>query len=334
MQDHFLSCDWGTSNFRLRLVASADLRVVREVASDKGVGELAKAWRAKNSNDEPERIAFYMSVLREHVAEIMALANEEAEGAPIVISGMASSTIGLVSLPYRHLPVPVDGSGLNTKLFARTGDFPHDLLLISGLQSDDDVMRGEETQLVGCMTPEMERHAGKQLVIHPGTHSKHIIIEGKQISSFSTYMSGELFKLLTTHGILLDNVVANPMGETALPHFAQGVRDSLGETLLHAAFKVRTNDLFGKMSKEDNYHYLSGLLIGSELQELRQSALKMYLCCGPGLFQQYNTALRVLDLDKKVIVFPPEWEEGAVVRGQAKILSKLRGVESGIGRQA
>jgi 2-dehydro-3-deoxygalactonokinase len=262
-------------------------------------------------------------VLRDHVGQIKDLAKDDLKDVPLVISGMASSTIGLMSLPYQRLPVSIDGAGFKTRSFARTDDFPHDLLLISGLQSDDDVMRGEETQLIGCLTQEMQAYKGKQLIIHPGTHSKHILIEGGRIIAFSTYMSGEFFKLLTTHGILRDNVAANAMTESALPFFEQGVRDSLGGTLLHATFKVRTNDLFGKMSKEENYHYLSGLLIGSELQELpKKPEERMYLCCGPGLFRQYSSALRILNLDQSVIVFPPDWEEGSVVRGQAKILGR------------
>ena len=324
MQNHFLSCDWGTSNFRLRLVSLADLHVVDEVSSDKGVGELAKTWRAKDEKSEEERVRFYKNVLIEHVAQLKARVHEKLDDMPVIISGMASSSIGLANLPYQKLPIPTDGSGLKTQSFEPDEEFPHKILVISGVKSDDDVMRGEETQLIGCMTPEMEQYEGAQLVIHPGTHSKHITIQARQVTGFKTYMSGEFFKLLTTHGILRDNVVANAITDDALPYFEQGVRDSVGELLLHAAFKVRTNDLFQKMSKEANYHYLSGLLIGTELNELKKvEDMMMRLCCGPGLFQQYSVALRILGLDEKVAVFPPEWEEGAVIRGQAKILAKL-----------
>ncbi len=324
MDKHFLSCDWGTSNFRLRLVSSEDLQVLDEATSDQGVGELSKAWQAKGSGNEEERTRFYMDVLREHVAALKSRSGISLDGARIIISGMASSTIGLINLPYEALPVPTDGSGLSTHTYEPDESFPHPVLIISGLRSDDDVMRGEETQLIGCLSQEMVAYSGPQLIVHPGTHSKHMTIENGRITGFRTYMSGEFFKLLSTHGILRDNVKINPFRDEARQAFEKGVADSVGVPLLHAAFKVRTNDLFGALSKEDNYHYLSGLLIGSELQELSlEPHARKFLCCGPGLFRQYSLALHTLALDATMEIFPPEWEEGAVVRGHAKVLKHL-----------
>lgn len=324
MNTHFFSCDWGTSNFRLRLVSHADLRVVEEFSSEKGVGVLVKAWGEKGVENEEARIRFYTDVLRDGVEKLKAHMGSPLKDVPVIISGMASSTIGLVNLPYQSLPIPTDGSGLKTRFFEPSGEFQHSILLISGLCSNDDVMRGEETQLIGCMTPEMEAYQGEQLIIHPGTHSKHITLQGGQITGFKTYMTGETFKLFSTHGIFRDNVVAGELDETSMRGFEQGVRDASAAPLLHAAFKVRTNDLFERLGKEENYHYLSGLLIGTELQALSDvKDIKMYLCSGPSLHTPYSAAMRVLGLDKKVEIFLPEWEECAVVRGQAKVLNRL-----------
>jgi 2-dehydro-3-deoxygalactonokinase len=320
MSNHFLSCDWGTTNFRLRLVTRDSCEVLAEATADSGVSNLAKAWGEKGGGDEAARVDFYTEVLRKAVEELKQTTEVSLEAMPVVISGMASSTLGLVNLPYAALPVPVDGSGFRTHIIEPSPAFGHPILLISGLRSDDDVIRGEETQLIGCLTPEMESYTGDQLVIHPGTHSKHIVIAGGQITGFATFMTGELFKLFSTHGILRDNVTINPFSASAVGPFEQGVREAGDNPLLHAAFRVRTNDLFGRWSKEENYHYLSGLLIGTELQSLAGRKERCYLCSGPSLHEQYATAIKLLGLDTQVHILSPEWEEGAVVRGQAKVL--------------
>jgi 2-dehydro-3-deoxygalactonokinase len=322
MSNQFISCDWGTSNFRLRLVSLPELDVLAEESSDQGVGELAKAWRAKGEGTEDARFTFYMDVLKAQVKKLEERWDQALDNVEVVISGMASSTIGLVNMPYKHLPVPLDGSGLKTKLFKATADFKHDILLISGVETEDDVMRGEETQLIGCLTDDILDHDGEQMVVHPGTHSKHITIKNGQLTGFNTYMTGEFFKVLTTHGILRDNVLANTLGADS-PGFAKGVQDSLKAPLLHSTFKVRTNDLFGHLSKEDNYNYLSGLLIGTELQSLQNIHIPVFLCCGPTLVKQYSAALEVLGLTHGIHIFPSEWEEGSVVRGQGKVLNHL-----------
>ncbi len=328
MPTHFLSCDWGTTNFRLRLATADGAQVLAEAESDKGVSNLQKTWKEGGVQDEAARLRFYTDVLRDATRELQSRAGQGLQNLPVVISGMASSTLGLINLPYQSLPVPVDGSGFRTHRIGASEDFPHDILLISGLQHrEQDVMRGEETQLVGCLTPEMETHSGDQLIIHPGTHAKHITVSGGEITGFKTFMTGEFFKILSTHGILRDNVVINGFSDAALSPFEQGVQASLQQPLLHAAFRVRTNDLFARFSKEENYHYLSGLLIGTELQTLRDSGPeKKYLCAGPSLHAPYTAALRVLGLDEKVKSLPPEWEEGSVVRGQAKVLAVQKGL--------
>ena len=325
MIDHFLSCDWGTSNLRLRLIVLPDLQVVAEVTSDKGISDTAKAWAATGvGKSEEEKLRFYTAVLQEQVAALQQQTEQQLDGLRIVISGMASSSIGLANLPYAALPLPTDGSGLCIRSFLQRDDFPHPLLLISGVRGERDVIRGEETQLIGCLTPEMVDYAGEQMVIHPGTHSKHITIRNKQVTGFKTYMTGEFFKLLSTHGILRDNVTINAFSPDGQKAFELGVKESKAAPLLHAAFGVRANDLFGKLSKEENYHYLSGLLIGTELQSLEGESAKIFLCCGPSLFQQYSAALQVSDLHRKVQILPAEWEESAVIRGQAKILQHIQ----------
>ena len=122
---------------------------------------------------------------------------EEAAPRPILISGMASSSIGWRELPYACLPFPLDGSGARWQEIERVGE--HRVFVFSGLAAESDVLRGEETEVLGlaaggALAPFREQ----ALLVLPGTHSKHVRIEAGSITGFSTYMTGELFEV---HGL-------------------------------------------------------------------------------------------------------------------------------------
>ncbi len=294
----FLSCDWGTSSFRLRLVERAGLKMLAEESSAEGNAATAALW-AQAGRPPEQRLGFYRAIIERHLLKLEATMKMALDAVPVVISGMASSTIGMVELPYKSLPFATDGSDLATRIIAPAADFPHAILLISGVKSDDDVMRGEETQLVGC---KFENTAALQLFLHPGTHAKHVLVQHGRAVALKTYMTGEFFSLLSTKGILAASVEAG--GELAAgnnPHWLeQGVRDSQTVNLLHNAFLVRTNDLFQKATRQENYFYLSGLLIGSECRDLRADApARITLAGEPQLVAHYAVALRVLGIGGK-----------------------------------
>ena len=322
LMEKFLSCDWGTSSFRLRLVDKEHFKIEAEEISAKGILDTFNLWNQKGDTDPEARILFYIEIISEHLDKLERKLNISLDGVPLVISGMASSSIGMISLPYHQMPFALDGSGIETKYQQASSGFNHDILLISGVKSEDDVMRGEETQLIGIYKEDPD--TATQIYIFPGTHSKHIIIKDKQAVRFKTYMTGEFFELLSKKSILHSTVEKNADLHQAncLESFKQGVRDSCGSNLLHACFRVRTNNLFGILDKKENYHYLSGLLIGAELQDLSDNdSIIIYLCCGSGLRANYETALYVLGLDHKTHIFSAQSVDESVIIGQSKILS-------------
>jgi 2-dehydro-3-deoxygalactonokinase len=89
---------------------------------------------------------------------------------------------------------------------------------------------------------------------------------------------------------------------------------------LNSLFKVRTNDILGKKTAEENYYFLSGLLIGSEMATL-QVALpeRIVLCAGSELHELYERAIRVLGLSDKTKILDKEVIEKAVIKGQLRI---------------
>ncbi|MCC3151705.1 2-dehydro-3-deoxygalactonokinase [Hymenobacter sp. BT770] len=318
----FLSCDWGTSSFRLRLVEREGLKILAEESSKEGNAATAELW--KQAGQPPEqRVGFYLAIVQSHLKKLEEAVKTSLDDVPVVISGMASSTIGMEELPYKPLPFATDGSDLPAKIIEPTADFKHATLLISGVKSDDDVMRGEETQLVGC---QFANTAEQQMFLHPGTHAKHVVVQHGQAVALKTYMTGEFFSLLSKQAILAASVAEGGQLEdgTNRQWFEKGVQDSQQDNLLHNAFLVRTNDLFKKASKPENFFYLSGLLIGSECQDLLASLPASITLAGePVLVAHYSEALRVLGIADKCPVTTKTAVE-VTLQGQSAVLQHSR----------
>jgi len=325
--DTFLSCDWGTSAFRLRWVQVPDLVILAEERSGNGIAATWQAWQARGQQDAAARWQFYLDAVTPAIAAMEQSAGPVPAQAPLVISGMASAAIGMKELPYATLPFAVNGADAVVHRAAATAAFPREVLLLSGVRSDEDVMRGEETQLAGCRMDEQDA-AADSLFIFPGTHSKHIQVQQGQVTGFRTYMTGELFDLLRRHSVLKETVAGLEELPPPALHgaFSEGVKDGAGNNLLHAAFSVRARYLLGDITKAGNLDYLSGLLIGAELQALQEDPSRIYLCGGAHLQAAYAVALQVLDMAQRATVFPAQWAEEAVVRGQYKIMCRYADV--------
>ncbi|TGE25123.1 2-dehydro-3-deoxygalactonokinase [Hymenobacter aquaticus] len=318
---HFLSCDWGTSSFRLKLVELAGLRVVAAEQSEEGNAATFEQWQQAKQPPE-QRLGFYLNVLRTHAQKLEKQVGRPLAGVPVVISGMASSTVGMLELPYKPFPFAADGSDLTTRLLPATADFDHPVLLISGVKTDDDVMRGEEVQLVGCRFAPTDR---PQLFLHPGTHAKHVLVQGGQATALKTYMTGEFFALLSKESILASAVEKNddfqrPEHARA---FERGVQASQTDNLLHNAFLVRTNRLFDKLSAPENFYFLSGLLIGYELSSFPPDFTGPVVLAGEkALVASYEAALRLLGITDKVASVTVKQAAEVTLRGQAAVLER------------
>lgn len=290
--ERFLSCDWGTSSLRLRLVNAASLQVSGGVITNNGVLSVFNEWKNRGE-DHNSRLRFYLDVLDEQIRKIEQQFSFSLKEIPLIISGMASSAIGMMELPYKKIPYAVNEE-LIVQNIASTNTFNHPILLISGIRSDDDVIRGEETQLLGCI----EKESGDQLFIFPGTHSKHIKVKDGIVVEFKTFMTGEFFELLSKKSILAGSVEGS--GEFSNPEnlrsFQLGVLESTQLNLLYGSFKVRTNHLFQNLSKQQNYFFLSGLLIGTELKELVDISETITVVTDKLQEQLYKAALNCLNI--------------------------------------
>lgn len=301
MNKFFLSCDWGTSSFRLRLIDGESLTVLAEEKQDTGIAATHKAWQASGLPREE----FYAEIIDRQIDTLARKLGTPLSDLPVVLSGMASSSIGMVELPYQPLPFPLNGAGLVVQAFRR-------YLIISGGRTSDDVMRGEETKIIGCAG----WLAGKPdaLLILPGTHPKHVLVSSGIVHSFQTFMTGELFDLLATHSILAASVEGGgPFSDT---WFEEGVKAGQAANLLHAGFMVRTNQVLKKVPPQHNYFYLSGLLIGAELKEVKPG-LPVYIVGGALHTPLYARACSLLNIPVAGRIDADE----ALIRGQWEVLN-------------
>lgn len=308
--DNFISCDWGTSNFRLRLVDYATLKVLSEHTSDKGIKKCNVAYLEQNEWSREEYFINYL------LGEINNSGMNTSGNELIVASGMLSSSIGLREMDYVSIPVSFNGRELSSQMMALRGT--SHLILVSGIRTDSDVLRGEETQAIGLsyyLPP-----YGKGVLLLPGTHSKHLFFDGGRFLNFQTYMTGELFDLFCRHSILepaLKSVEWTGRFETI---FLDGVKTGIKKGLMSSLFSVRAKHLIYRNSREENYYYLSGLLIGAELSILQKHSEIIYLAASGVMHQLYRTALESFLPLERIVCFAPGLVDEAVLIGQKKIL--------------
>lgn len=309
--EKFISCDWGTSAFRLRLIETATQTVLAKVETPQGIAAVNTLWK----DSAVDKFAFYSSILLANTKTLEQQYGFSLDDLTIVISGMASSSIGMIELDYKELPFKINSIDLLIHIAEQSGYFKHRLIIISGVKTATDVIRGEETILIGC---DVSENNEEQLFVFPGTHSKHIIVQNGIVTDFKTYMTGEFFDLLSTKSILSSSVKKSDSvtQDEINMHFENGVIEGSTSNLLNTAFHVRTNQLFNKLRPIQNYHYLSGLLIGTEVKELQnKNYIHVTLVSSKKLNRLYLQALQILCIREVKQIDADE----ALIKGQCII---------------
>lgn len=195
---------------------------------------------------------------------------------PALAAGMIGSRQGWTEAPYVACPADLAALAASGVVAGTTDAI---LRLIPGLswRAPDgmiDVMRGEETQIVGALDGSAPHGAGsgEGLFILPGTHCKWARVAAGRIAAFATYMTGELFAVLRAHSILGRLMPADGAMVHDAAAFVAGVQDGLtrGDELPRRLFGVRTRGLLGGLATMAAPSFLSGLLIGAEIGAARR----------------------------------------------------------------
>jgi 2-dehydro-3-deoxygalactonokinase len=332
--EYFLSCDWGTTSFRLRHVRGSG-EIIREVRAQTGARALHEEAAREGGEIASARAMIFSRFLRDQLQSLFSTGPNEPLA--LVISGMASSSVGWRELPYGSVPFNLDGQNLIFEsLQWEAPAWIKETFLISGMATGREMMRGEEMEILGLMSiPELASCRRGAVLILPGTHSKHVHIREGMVCDFQTYMTGELFEVLGRHSLLRASVAPEfsagadaLLAEENLQAFSEGVRLGSREGLAKSLFRVRTRTVLEGRAAVENTFFFSGLLIGAELEEITSEQFDLPLALGAtarfaGLYQH---ALELLNKTAPInfIQIPPDDVERASILGQAIFLKTQR----------
>ncbi|RAO76553.1 2-dehydro-3-deoxygalactonokinase [Dyella jiangningensis] len=227
-----------------------------------------RAYRYDSRGQVEEKRAFPHGIRRlpeGGFAEAFAQAVQHWPDVPVLACGMVGSRNGWQEVPYLDTPTRVDRlAGALTHLEVPGGRVIH---LVPGLRDPQrpDVMRGEETQVVGALafSPSIGQRG---CLLLPGTHSKWVSLRDGAVAGFATVMTGELFGLLMQHSILGAQLPADANDEQAFLRGVVAAKASDSAGALSRVFSARTLMLDGVLAPAAVADYLSGLLIGDELR--------------------------------------------------------------------
>jgi 2-dehydro-3-deoxygalactonokinase len=284
----FIAGDWGTSRLRLYLCDVSGHILAR------GEGEGASV---------PDCAARFGAAVAPW---------DKAHGIlPAVLSGMVGSTIGWREVPYLKcpaMPAAIADAALRFEADGRA------IAILPGLScrgktGAPDVMRGEETQLLGALRLHFHLAKGRHVFCLPGTHTKWAVVTDGAVTQFQTALSGELFELLRRHSVLARD---SSEVDAQSPAFALGLefaRQNRKSDLLHLLFSARSRVVTGEMAKTDAASYLSGLVLGKDIATamalfdiaLFNTDSPVQMICTPALAALYGKALSTYDAKSTTI---------------------------------
>jgi 2-dehydro-3-deoxygalactonokinase len=279
MNTDWIAVDWGTTN--LRAWALGEGRILAHAESEDGMGRL-------------DRDGYEPALLR-----LISPWLTDGRQTDIIACGMVGSRQGWFEAPYRTVPcVPLDPAAL---VSAPVRDSRINVRLIPGLKqtSPADVMRGEETQIAGviALSPGFDG-----VICLPGTHSKWVHVSAGEVVSFQTFMTGEMFALLSQASVLRHGMAAGGWDDAA---FDAGLTDALSrpDRIGAKLFGIRAEGLIAGLSSGSARARLSGLLIGVELAAAKPYWLgqSVAIVGSEGLAHSYARALRAQGADPRLV---------------------------------
>jgi 2-dehydro-3-deoxygalactonokinase len=273
-QPAFIAVDWGTSNARFALCDQDGVAL----QTRKGPGAVESRGKFPEAFD-----AGTAGWREEH-------------GLPAFMCGMVGSAIGWVEAPY--LPCPADLYELaDAPVKVRDG-----VHVVPGMRSTNplgapDVMRGEETQLLGAREIDATLDAGRSLVCLPGTHTKWVSLFDGVVQEFLTAPTGEIFAVLCEHTVLVRDRTTPTVHVAA--DFERGLAEAVKHrgALLHQVFQARSLRLDRQLSPEGAASWTSGLLIGADVNgalslfDAHDAGAPVYVVGTPQLTGSYAIAL-------------------------------------------
>lgn len=251
MAVEWIGVDWGTSH--VRAFAMNGQSVLDVARSTDGMASL------QPSAFEPALLKLIKPWLPQRSADQTPI--------DVLACGMVGARQGWVEAEYASVPIGPLEAALTVVETQHKGLRVH---IIAGLKqlSPPDVMRGEETQIAGFLARYPGYEGGLCL---PGTHSKWARLRDGKVQSFQSYMTGELFDLLSRQSVLRHSMAAGSGADQDADWdsaaFLAGFQKTYTspQSFNTALFGLRAMDVLFASSKAATRSELSGLLVGLEL---------------------------------------------------------------------
>ena len=291
-----IGLDWGTSSLRAFLLG-ADGTVRQERHRPWGIMKLPPAPDGAADAHPAAALTAAFERAFEDACGDWARAHPAL---PLLACGMVGSAQGWREAAYLDTPASLDGLARHLATVARAGAAP--LRIVPGLIQRGalpDVMRGEETQVLGVLADAGLAPDEQVLIGLPGTHNKWVRARTGAIDGFDTFMTGEVFAALSGHTILGRTMQRpdTPDNDAFARGLAVTASDAGVKGLLASIFSTRTLGLTGALPAQAQPDYLSGLLIGHEVAALGalhpagRPRPRVLLCGEPDLCRRYALAL-------------------------------------------
>ena len=303
---YYITVDGGTTNTRVSLVRDG-----------KCVGTRKYPIGARAGIDGTDA---QKNAIREAISELLSSSGIGEDAVTCVLaSGMITSEHGLINLP--HIETPAGINELHESMHRCMIDdvtsipfvFIRGVKSVSSELSEYDVMRGEETELIG-LAPKAEC-----VYILPGSHSKIIYTdEYGRIKSFYTMLSGEMISALSS-GTILKDAVDLSVTETDKEFLIRGYNYAVKEGLGEALFKVRILKNFFSATPVELYSFFVGAVLSGEINKILSLKPKSIIIGGKAQLKNALCILLSNLSNTEIITVSSEDADASVWRGAIKV---------------
>ena len=304
----YITIDGGTTNTRIYLAENK--KVLDKETIDMG---------ARSCIDSKE---LFLERLKDSIEKLIKNNNLSSSNIECILaSGMITSEFGLCSL--EHIKTPAGLCELHNSMYKtyikEISEIP--FVFIRGVKTDTeayesfDMMRGEETELMGIINPDFK----DCLYILPGSHSKIVKVDlDGRIVNFSTMLTGEMIKSLSENTILKDAVdLKNSSLDSE--YLVKGYDCCKEYGINKSLFKVRILKNIFNNSKDEVYSFFIGAVLQSEIEQIINYDTKTVVIGGKSEIKNAMEQLLKNRSTVEVITLDENTVENSTVLGAIRI---------------
>ena len=288
----FITIDGGTTNTRISLVS--DYKILQTIKISMGAGACILGTAALKNE------------IRSSIKKLLednGIGEKSVDR--IIASGMITSEYGLC--PLEHITIPAGITELHNTMYEAVLEdvseipfvFIRGVKMIGKTLDKADVMRGEETELIGILKE------GDAVYVLPGSHSKIIYVENNKISEFSTMMTGEMIASLSQNTLLkasVDLEKSNAVDEYVFKGYEYCSENGINMAL----FKVRVLDMIFKCSKDEIYSFFMGVVLCDEIKTILKADSDKIIVGGNNRIKEIMGKILKKYSEKNIIVLKEE----------------------------